>query len=274
MSEEFGVVARITSAEEWIDIQKDNDRLDNGNDTVLTSKIQKQNFDWRVCYIRFHCLKFTEKAKLSYTLYTYHEDNGNPANLLGWTNFTHPAGKDQNFADAKNRPFKEVLADMVRDISNNGGARYKLVKDASLKNMNLRHRAFHVFMVDHDGWEFCGDINKVDPGPVPIRFAKDNNYSFFDGAFESINLDVDGRQRHAFYMINHRKNKARIDDLPDVVVPQDQQENFGVTNNDTEYDIKFDVYVKAPLVGGGKLIVIFDPGGNNGGNTFAPPPPP
>jgi hypothetical protein len=272
MSEEFGVVARILTAEDYNKIQ-DYDGQDSGKPSVLTPKIRTRKYDQRICYIRFHCLKFTEDAKLQYRLFAHHEDNGAPQNLSGWTNFVHPKGDSPNYPNAKNEDFTSVLAEMVRDISVSGG-KYKEVPNASLKNIDLRHRAYHVFMVDHDGWEFCGDNTKFEPGPIPIRFEKNNNFSFFDGDFATISLDEDDRSRHVFFMVNHRKQKNSDDDLPNLYVAPDEQQAYESDAGDADYNLKFDVFAKAPLTSGGKLIVIFDPGGNNGGNTFAPPPPP
>jgi hypothetical protein len=257
MTEDFEVVGRLVGADELDAIISAQIASGRSND-VLASRITNQKYDKRICYIRFHYLKFNEKGALIYRLYTHHEDNGDEDKLLGWTNFVHPSGNKPTFPGAKNKDFLEVVNVLAANIAGPAPSVPQVI-GAKLTEMELRHRAYHVFMIDHDDWEFCTGSNNE---PMPIRFVQGKNLSFFDGDFHTAN--VNGKIRNLFYVVNHRKKNSGGDDLPEVRPGQEHG----------PLSIKVDICTKAPLAGGGKLIVIFDPGGNNGGNTFAPPPPP
>jgi hypothetical protein len=257
MDEDFEVVGRLLGADELNAISGEQLASGRGND-VLSTKISNAKYNQRICYIRFHYLKFNEKGALIYRLYTYHEDNGGEGNMLGWTNFVHPLGTAPNYSGAINKDFVPVLKELAINISGPSPT-IPQVRGAKLTEMELRHRAYHVFMIDHDDWEFCNGENDE---PMPMRFVKGKNISFFDGGFQYVTIG--DKLRQIFYVVNHRKKNSAGDSLPEV----------RPGNEHGPLSIKVDICTKAPLVDNGKLIVIFDPGGNNGGNTFAPPPPP
>ncbi len=226
--------------------------------SVLASRINRPRFDQRICYIFVHQLKISEKGVLHYRLYAHHDENGS-ADMRLWTNFIHPNANANPAGYPNNKPVKPQIEALVANAMA-GGTSPSPVKGASLTQMEFRHRAYHAFFFDHDGWEFASGAGGQKPPVLFDETGHGKNHSFFDGFF--MDVAANGTRRNVFVMVNHRKKDGNGEDLP----------TRGASPGPA-MPVKFDLLTYLPLDGGGRLLVQFDPTGNNTGSTFAPPPP-